>query len=119
MSQSFNPQPGLRPGDTILSRFRGAPEIFNESKHTSAEDHLWNTAVTLRIKPDSRLDVAQQEIIARDFDMRDGCLEVNTLAPLVEYMLRAFNIDPRKQEMLPEAQQIVVENFREIEKYLF
>jgi hypothetical protein len=31
----------------------------------------------------------------------------------------AFNIDPRKQEMLPEAQQIVVENFREIEKYLF
>jgi hypothetical protein len=51
--------------------------------------------------------------------MRDGCLEVNTLAPLVEYMLRAFNIDPRKQEMLPEAQQIVVENFREIEKYLF
>ena len=34
-------------------------------------------------------------------------------------MLHAFNIDPRKQEMLPEAQQIVVENFREIEKYLF
>ncbi|MEB0139129.1 MULTISPECIES: helix-turn-helix transcriptional regulator [unclassified Undibacterium] len=105
--------------DFVLSRFRGVPEIFGDSKQTAAEDQLWNTAVSLRIKPDSRLDLAQQELIARDFDMQDGYLEVKTRAPLVEYMLRAFNIDPRKQEMLPEAQQIVVENFRDIEKYLF
>jgi predicted DNA-binding transcriptional regulator YafY len=105
--------------DFVLSRFRGVPEIFNESKHTSAEDDLWNTAVTLRITPDSRLDAAQQDLITRDFGMKDGCLEVKTRAPLVEYMLHAFNIDPRKQEMRPEAQQIVIENFREIEKYLF
>ena len=105
--------------DFVLSRFRGEPEILDESKFTSAEDTRWNTPVSLRIKPDSRLDAAQQEIIARDFDMQDGYLEVKTRAPLVKYMLQTFNIDPRKQEILPEAQQIVVENFREIEKYLF
>jgi predicted DNA-binding transcriptional regulator YafY len=105
--------------DFVLSRFRGEPEILEESQSTSAADTLWNTEVVLRIKPDSRLEPAQQEIIARDFNMQDGCLEVKTRAPLVEYMLRAFNIDLHNLDMLPKAQQIVVENFTEIEQYLF
>jgi predicted DNA-binding transcriptional regulator YafY len=105
--------------DFVLSRFRGEPEILDVSAFTATEDKFWNTEVNLQIKPDSRLGAAQQEVIARDFNMENGCLEVNTRAPLVEYMLRAFNIDPRKQEVLPEAQQIVVANFREIERFLF
>lgn len=105
--------------DFVLSRFRGKPEILQESPFTSAKDELWNTEVTVQIKPDSRLTFAQQDIIARDFDMKENRLEMKTRAPLVEYLLRAFNIDPRKQEVDPEAQQIVVENFKEIKQYLF
>jgi hypothetical protein len=67
----------------------------------------------------SRLSAAQQEIIARDFDMRDRCLEVKTRAPLVAYMLKAFSIDPNKLDPDPIAQQIVVANMREIKAFLF
>lgn len=105
--------------DFVLSRFRGTPEIIDTSENTVDQDELWNTTINIQIKPDGRLGEMQQEIIARDFDMTDGCLTVKTRAPLVEYMLRAFNIDPRKLEMVPEAQQIVVANFREIEHFLF
>src|SRR5690606_36560788 len=105
--------------DFVLSRFRGVPEIMDTSDYTVARDELWNTEITIQIMPDGRLGAAQQEIIARDFGMTDGRLNVKTRAPLVEYMLRVFNIDPRKLEMVPEAQQIVVANYKEIEKYLF
>jgi predicted DNA-binding transcriptional regulator YafY len=104
--------------DFVLSRFTGEPEFFGESKNTSVEDKLWNTEVTLQIKPDSRLSLAQQGIVEKDFGMTDGCLSVKTRAPLVDYMLRAFNIDPKKQEIQPEAQQIVIGNFQEIKGYL-
>ncbi len=51
--------------------------------------------------------------------MEEGRLILKTRAPLVKYLLQAFNIDPLKQEMQPEAQQIVIENFKEIEPFLF
>jgi predicted DNA-binding transcriptional regulator YafY len=105
--------------DFVLSRFRGDPEIMNESKFTNAEDKVWNTEVIIQIVPDSRLEEAQQEIIARDFDMKNRRLDIKTRAPLVAYMLQALNISPRMQEMQPEAQQIVVGNFWKIEQYLF
>lgn len=105
--------------DFVLSRFRGTPEIMDTSEHNAEKDSFWNTFINIQIKPDGRLGEMQQEIIARDFDMTDGCLNVKTRAPLVEYMLRAFNIDPRKLEMVPEAQQIVVANYKEIEPFLF
>jgi predicted DNA-binding transcriptional regulator YafY len=105
--------------DFVLSRFRGTPEILDESAFTAENDVLWNTDVTIKITPDSRLEAAQQDIIARDFDMAERRLEVKTRAPLVKYVLQAFNINPKIQETKPEAQQIVVANFREIEPFLF
>ena len=105
--------------DFVLSRFRGTPELNGESENTSAHDSAWNTLVTIILKPDPRLTPTQQAIIAHDYGMQDDKLELKTRAPLVGYMLQAFNIDHRKLEMTPEAQQIVIANFREIEPYLF
>lgn len=105
--------------DFVLSRFRGSSELLNESQFTSEEDKIWNKEITLKIVPDSRLGEAQQEIVARDFNMKNRCLLIRIRAPLVAYMLQALNIDPHTQEIHPEAQQIVVGNFREIKPYLF
>lgn len=105
--------------DFVLSRFRGVPEILNECQFTVAQDAVWNKEVVIQIVPDSRLNEAQHDIIARDFDMHDRCLEVKTRAPLVAYMLKAFNIDPSKLDTDPGAQQIVVANMREIKAFLF
>ena len=108
-----------RYSDFVLSRFRGVPDILDDSPNTADQDAMWNTEVTIELKPDSRLNKVQQEIIAGDYGMKGGCLKIKTRATLVEYTLQAFNIDAKKQEVKPEAQQIVIANYGEIEKHLF
>lgn len=105
--------------DFVLSRFRGQPDIIGDSDNLKAEDTLWNKPVNIRLRPDTRLSVQQQDVIAQDYGMADRLLELHTRAALVAYTLQAFNIDPHKQEVKPEAQQIVIENYKEIEPYLF
>lgn len=105
--------------DFVLSRFRGVPDLLEESTHTIHQDRLWNTEVNILIKPDSRLDAIQQAILAHDFGMKDGCLHVNTRAPLVSYVLKAFNLDADKLDVDPLAQQIVLANRQEIAPYFF
>jgi predicted DNA-binding transcriptional regulator YafY len=105
--------------DFVLSRFRGAPELYGDSDFTSEQDELWNTQVTICLRPDSRLSAAQQQIIAHDYGMVDQELAISTKAPLVGYLLQAFNIDHRKLEISPAAQQIVIANYEEIKRYLF
>lgn len=105
--------------DFVLSRFSGEPMILGASDKSEKDDLTWNKQVTIKLEPDSRFNVAQKAIIEKDFDMKDGRLEVTTRAPLVSYTLRAFNIDYKKHEMKPEAQQIVIANFDEIKNYLY
>lgn len=105
--------------DFVLSRFRGTPDVGDESSWTDVQDELWNKQVTIRLAPDSRLNLAQQDIIAKDYGMTDGKLEFETRAPLVSYALQAFNLDHKKLEASPEAQQIILENLNELKPYLF
>lgn len=105
--------------DFVLSRFRGTPDFNGDSEFTVEQDTLWNTEVTIRLQPDSRLSSAQQKIIAHDYGMINQQLAISTKAPLVGYMLQAFNIDHRKLEISPAAQQIVIGNYEDIKKFLF
>lgn len=105
--------------DFVLSRFRGAPELLEESDFTAEGDVPWNTEVTIQITPDSRLNETQQDILAHDFGMTDRCLHVKTRAPLVSYMLQTFNLDTNKLDADPSAQQIVIANRQEILPHLF
>jgi len=105
--------------DFVLSRFRGEPEIMDESQNKADKDKSWNTNTTLCLVPDQRLSESQKQIIAQDYGMEDGRLEIKTRGPLVRYTLQAFNIDPTKLEPKPEAQQLVIENLSELQPYLF
>ena len=105
--------------DFVLSRFRGVPDFNGESEFTATQDSEWNSQVTIRLQPDTRLSIAQQQIIAHDYGMINQELAVTTKAPLVGYLLQAFNIDHRKLEISPTAQQIVIGNYDEIKGYLF
>jgi predicted DNA-binding transcriptional regulator YafY len=105
--------------DFVLSRFRGQAEILDSALISASEDSQWHQTVTINIKPDPRLTSEQKKIIAEDYGMKRGLLKINTRATLVEYTLQALNIDPRKIEPKPEAQQIIISNLREIENHLF
>ena len=105
--------------DFVLSRFRGEPEIMDESEHGIEGDTEWNLRVTIRIAADQRLTAAQREVVEVDYDMQDGVLEIPTRARLVTYVLQLLNIKPTAIADDPTAQQIVVQNKEELAPWLF
>jgi len=105
--------------DFVLSRFRDAPDILDESPHGVDEDAQWQEEVTLRIVPDPRLTKAQQEVVEVDYGMQQGELAVHTRGRLVPYVLKLLQIDPIKELADPTAQQIIVLNRDELSPWLF
>ena len=104
--------------DFVLSRFRGEPELLDKSEHGKEEDSAWNTQIELSITPDPRLEKLQQKVIAHDYGMTRNKLAVPCKAALLHYVLQAYRLDPHKQEAKPEAQQIVIGNYKSVEKWL-
>src|SRR5690606_21291904 len=76
--------------DFVLSRFRGEPDIIDESSLGAEQDSAWNTAVEVVFEPDSRLKPAQRQIIESDYGMQDGQLRVPTRGALVQYVLQRY-----------------------------
>jgi predicted DNA-binding transcriptional regulator YafY len=105
--------------DFVLSRFRDLPEIMEESPHGAQGDTDWSTEVSIRVTPDPRLRPEQQRVVEADYGMTNGCLEVSTRARLVPYALKLLHIDPNEEYDDPTAQQIVVENLKELQPWLF
>jgi len=105
--------------DFVLSRFRDIPEILDDSKHGADGDVEWNTQVVLRIAPDPRLRPDQREVVEADYGMSGGVLEIRTRGKLVPYVLKLLHVDPGETAADPAAQQIVVDNREEMERWLF
>ena len=105
--------------DFVLSRFRGEPDIMDESPNAIEQDADWQSRVTIRIEPDPRLDPAQKKIIAEDYGMSSGVLAIRTRGPLVQYMMQLLQIDTRVLQGKPSAQQIIVSNLEDIQPWLF
>ncbi len=105
--------------DFVLSRFRGIPDILDESEHGAESDEDWQKQVCIRIVADPRLSREQQEVVQADYGMNDGALVISTRARLVPYALKLLHIDPNEQLEDPAAQQIVVENLAELKQWLF
>jgi predicted DNA-binding transcriptional regulator YafY len=105
--------------DFVLSRFRGIPEIMDDSEHGVEGDTEWNTHVIVRIAPDPRLALEQREVVEVDYGMENGVLEISTRARLVPYVLQLLHIEPNELAEDPTAQQIVVENRGALAPWLF
>jgi len=69
-------------------------------------------------EPDGRLNAAQKAIIETDFGMTQGQLVVPSRRALVKYVLQRYQIDHRNLAVLPEAQQLVVSNLKELKPWL-
>ncbi|PAO91101.1 WYL domain-containing protein [Stutzerimonas stutzeri] len=106
--------------DFVLSRFRGVPELMDDESINTRDDDLgWNTRVQVIIEPDSRLKPEQQAIIETDYGMQDGKLIIETRGALVHYVLQRYQIDPAKVHAKATAQQIVVANLDELQRWLY
>ena len=105
--------------DFVLSRFRGVPEIMDLSEHNIDDDNSWNTPVTIKLKPDTRLSREQKAVIARDYGMTNGVLKIATRGSLVQYALQQLHVDDKLLQGKPSAQQIIISNYSEIQTWLF
>lgn len=105
--------------DFVLSRFRGVPDLMEASEHSKEQDKGWNKKVTIKIKPDSRLEKDQRAVIARDYGMKNGVLSIKTRGVLVHYALKQLQIDDKVLQGKPSAQQIIISNYKEIQEWLF
>ena len=105
--------------DFVLSRFRGDVDMMDISDHTIKHDDNWNTPVTIKIKPDSRLEKAQQKVVAEDWGMTRNKLDITVRGSLVQYALQSLHIDANMVQAKAEAQQIVISNLDEVKPWLF
>ena len=105
--------------DFVLSRFRGEPDIMDDSPHGVDQDTDWNTKVTIDVRPHPQLTEQQQAVVAADYGMQEGSLLITTRAKLVPYALKLLHLDPAELLNDPIAQQIVVNNRDAIEPWLF
>ncbi|MEZ9572047.1 WYL domain-containing protein [Vibrio sp. 10N.261.51.A3] len=104
--------------DFVLSRIRGTPTLETKKIKGKEQDELWNTHLSIKLIPDSRLTEAQAKVIAHDYGMEKGTLTIPTNAALVRYVLDAYNIDINVLNSNPKGQQIILGNFEELRPYL-
>ncbi|WP_298451257.1 WYL domain-containing protein [uncultured Marinobacter sp.] len=97
--------------DFALSRFHAAPVALRQkAKHSVQQDEDWNRTVTMSISPDHRLTEAQQKIIALDYGMEHGRLDVETRAALAPYVLSRLGITLDNYHPDPLVQQLELTN---------
>ncbi len=104
--------------DFVLSRFRGVPELLGDAEQSADEDNDWNTLIELTLMPDPRLTEEQQAVVADDFGMRGGRLQLEVRARLVSYLLQLLNINAGAIFADPKAQQVVIANREAIAQWL-
>ena len=102
----------------MLSRFRGEADLMDVSPRLADQDEDWQHMVTLKIKPDSRLSSEQQEVIAHDYNMSDGHLELPVRAKLAPYLLQVLNVNTGPLLEDPRAQQLVLTNQNAVTTWL-
>ncbi len=66
---------------------------------TIINDHQWNRVITLRIVPHPH-NVRVTTGVEMEYDMVDGCREINLRAALVGYLLRQWNVDSSENAVL-------------------
>lgn len=105
--------------DLVLSRLQGTPSPEGNSLIALPEDTAWQTEIKLRIKPDPRLNEAQQAALIHDYDMGNGELMLTTRAALAQYLLQELQINTKMLDGNPVAQQLILANYQEVKSWLF
>lgn len=84
-----------------------------EAGRSAADDHDWNTYVTLVLAPHPKLGAAHRRAIELDYGMVKGRVGLKCRKALVFYTLHHLRLDERIA-ISPEAQQVVLKNAAQI-----
>lgn len=94
--------------DFVLARFLSSPEFREYGQHFKEEDSDWDTWETWIIAPNPGLGAEQQAVIADDYGMVDGTLQLDVRKALALYYLRMLHLDGDEAVIDPKVNQIVL-----------
>ena len=95
--------------DFVLGRISSAGKPM-ETGPGKEKDDVWNTLIILRIGPHPGLTPSQRTIIERDFEMKNGELQLRVRQAMMHYTLTQLRLDRFIEERTPAEQQIVLLN---------
>lgn len=106
--------------DFVLSRFRGEPELLNESDINIEDDEDWTTEETIEIIPNPHLSPAQQHIVKVDYGMHNSPLTISCRRALIKYLLKRLDVcmDNKKLSSTPKKYQLALANSANIKRWL-
>jgi len=100
--------------DFLLSRML-AVHGAGEPAAAREDDRLWHERLTVVLVPNPALPDLQRRMIALDYDMQKGRLEIPVRKALLYYFQNRFRLDLPSQEELPYESPIVVKNRKEFD----
>ena len=116
--------------DFVLTRFVG--EVVEEGPATtqSSEDVNWHTMVDVVIVPHPYLTPAQQAVVARDYDMKDGQRTIKVRASMLTYLVKMLQLDIHDtapvltpdddaKQRKGKAKQVMVANREALQQWVF
>lgn len=77
------------------------------------DDVEWNTKVLLRLCPHRGLTEEQRQAIQRDYNMADGCRDIEVRLSMAYYFIMRMNLDLK--DLTPQRAQIELQNLTEVQ----
>lgn len=99
--------------DFVLSRIDELGDL-KAADFDPSDDVEWNTKTTLKLCPHRGLNDEQRQAILRDYDMADGCREIEVRLAMAYYFIMRMNLDLK--ELPPPRAQIELENLTEVQE---
>jgi len=101
--------------DFVIARILRV-EATEQPGRGQAEDHEWNTIVTLEIIANPGLGEQRRRVVELDYGMEDGQIDLRCRQSLLFYTLRQLGLDDT-DERRPEVQQITLKNRAAVEGF--
>lgn len=82
------------------------------------DDAVWNEVVTVALKPHPGLSDEQKHVVAQDFGMAGGRLDVKVRLALLYYLLKRLNLDFEEEKRPAREQHVVLAEPDEVRRML-
>ena len=89
-----------------------------EPGRPASEDIHWQKFFDVLLIPNPRLAESQQETVARDYEMSDGCLCIPVREALLYYFNKRLRLDVGEKNDDPKETPIVLKNKTEFQRAL-
>ncbi|MDX0488822.1 transcriptional regulator [Sinorhizobium medicae] len=103
--------------DFLLPRILGIGEQ-GAAGASSREDALWHETFDIVIAPHPELSPGQQAVVAKDYDMTDGCAVLTVRYAMLFYVLKRLGLLEEARSRDPRTQHIVASNVSEVSQAL-